>query len=64
MQKTVSGTLQIVVEEIDSKAEYSRIKVNLLNRKGEVIWTDYRNLRVGDSFNLMGATFGLTFEEG
>jgi len=62
MQKTISGTLQVVVEAI--YGDHAKVKVNLVNRKGEVIWADNRNLAVGDSLNLMGGIFKIVPQEG
>jgi len=63
MQKTVTGILQILIKEIDIQERYIKMKVNLLNRKGEVMWTSDTGLGVGDSLNLMTATFRITLKE-
>jgi len=61
MQKTMSGIMQVIVEKVEGDSVW--IRVNLINRKGVVLWTLYQNQKIGDSLNLMGATFKLSYTE-
>jgi hypothetical protein len=59
MQKTMRGTMQIVIEHLSYVDGSIRIRINLINHKGKVLWTTYQTGYIGDSINLMGATFDL-----